>query len=69
MTKIEMQEHYQKYLDKLKSNKEEIEFKSVKFIKIGKARQTLENMNNPKRGYVLPLLELEERECKQKEEK
>lgn len=69
MTKIEMQEHYQKYLDKLKANKEEIEFKKVKFIEIGKARQTLENMNNPKRGYVLPLLELEERECKQKEEK
>lgn len=62
MTKIEMQEHYQKYLDKLKANKEEIEFKSVKFIEIGKARQTLENMNNPKRGYVLPLLELEEKQ-------
>lgn len=62
MTKIEMQEHYQKYLYKLKASKEEIEFKSVKFIEIGKARQILENMDNPKRGYVLPLLELEEKE-------
>jgi len=62
MTKIEMQEHYQKYLDKLTDNKEAIEFKSVKFIEIGKSRQTLENMDNPKRGYVLPLLELEEKE-------
>ena len=42
--------------------KEEIELKSVQFIPIGKSRKTLERMKKTKRGYLLPLLEQEERQ-------
>ncbi len=62
MTKLEVENYYKQYLKHLQDNKEEIEFKSVQFIPIGKSRKTLEKMENPKRGYLLPLLEQEERQ-------
>lgn len=60
MTKQEMEEHYKEYLNYLKDNKEEIEFKSVKFIPVKKSSEILNNISNPKRVYLNDLLALEE---------
>ena len=60
MTKLEIENHYKKYLKYLQDNKKEIEFKSIKFIPIGRSKQTLGKMKNPKREYILQLLEIEE---------
>ena len=62
MTKLEVENYYKQYLKDLQDNKEEIEFKSVQFIPVGKSRKMLEKMKNPKREYLLSLLEQEERQ-------
>lgn len=62
MTKLEVENYYKEYLQELQDNKGEIELKKVQFIPIGKSRQKLEKMENPKRGYLLPLLEREEKQ-------
>lgn len=62
MIKLEVENYYKEYLQELQDNKGEIELKKVQFIPIGKSRQKLEKMENPKRGYLLPLLEKEEKQ-------
>lgn len=59
MTKLEMEEHYNKYLEYLQNHKLEIEFKSVQFLSFENAYEVLENMKNPKRNYIFELLEKE----------
>lgn len=60
MTKQEMEEHYKEYLNYLKDNKGEIEFKSLKFIPLKNATKILNNLSNPKRIYLNDLLDFEE---------
>lgn len=60
MTKEQMEEHYNKYLEYLKNNQLEIEFKSVQFLPIKNASEVLKNMKNPKRNYLFEVLEKEE---------
>ena len=62
MTKLEVENYYKEYFQYLKENKKEIEFRSIQFMPIGKSRQKLEKMKNPQRGYLLSLLEQEERQ-------
>ena len=62
MTKAEMQEHYDKYLQYLKENNLEIEFERIHFIKRARATEELENFKNPKRNYLKSLLEIDSRE-------
>ena len=61
MTKAEMQEHYDKYLQYLKENSLEIEFERIHFIKKDRATEELENFKNPKRNYLKSLLEIDSR--------
>lgn len=60
MTKEQMEEYYDKYLEYLKKKQLEIEFKSIKFLPIKNANEVLKNMKNPKREYLFELLEKEE---------
>ena len=62
MTKAEMQQHYDKYLQYLKENNLEIEFERIHFIKKDRATEELENFKNPKRNYLKSLLEIDSRE-------
>ena len=62
MTKDQMQEYYEKYLEYLKENNLEIEFGKIHFIKKGRVAEELEKLNNPKRNYVKSLLEIEQEE-------
>ena len=64
MTKDQMQEYYEKYLEYLKENNLEIEFGKIHFIKKGRVAKELEKLNNPKRNYVKSLLEMDSLEMK-----
>lgn len=59
MTKEEMKEYYEKYLKYLKENNLEIEFGRIHFIKKGNTTEELKKINNPKRDYLVSLLEID----------
>ena len=59
MNKSEMEEHYQKYLKTLKEKNDEVEFSKIHFIKKQNVREQLEKFKNPKRKYLLELLEVD----------
>lgn len=62
MTKAQIQEYYNKYLQYLKENDLEIEFERIHFIKKGRTTEELKNYKNPKRNYLESLLEIDNKE-------
>lgn len=59
MTKDEMNDYYELYFKYLKENNLEIEFGKIHFIKKGKTTEELEKLKNPKRDYLVSLLEID----------
>ena len=59
MTKEQMSKYYEEYLKYLKENNLEIEFGKIHFIKKGKTTEELEKIKNPKRNYIVDLLEID----------
>lgn len=62
-SKLELEQHYKKYLKKLKNNYKKIEFNQLHFIRKDNIREQFELLNNPKREFLLELLE---NDCKNK---
>ena len=60
--KEEMESHYKKYLEYLQETNGEIEFSKIHFIKKGNSTEELNKLNNPKRDYLLELLEMDSKE-------
>ena len=59
MTAEELKKYFQNYYNYLKDNNLEIEFKRLHFLKKENVIEELEGLNNPKRNYILPLLQLD----------
>ena len=59
MTAEDMNNHFKKYYKHLKENNLEIEFKKLHFLKKEKAIEILEKLDNPKRSYLIPLIQLD----------
>lgn len=59
MTKEELQKYYERYVEYLKENNLEIEFGKIHFIKKGETTKQLEVLDNPKRNYLIELLEVD----------
>lgn len=57
MTAEDMNNHFKKYYKHLKENNLEIEFKKLHFLKKEKAIEILEKLDNPKRSYLIPLIQ------------
>lgn len=56
MTAKQMNEYYDKYFNYLKENNLELEFGKIHLINKNDVVEILNNMNNPKRDYLLPLI-------------
>lgn len=56
MTKEEMQKHFEEYYQYLQKNNLEIEFGKLHFLKKEKAEEELQNLKNPKREYLIPII-------------
>lgn len=59
MTAKEMKNYFESYYKYLKDNNLEIEFKKLHFLKKEKALEELKELNNPKRNYLIPLLQMD----------
>ena len=59
MTAKEIQNHFKNYYNYLKENNLEIEFKKLHFLKKENAIEELKKLNNPRRSYLNPLLEMD----------
>ena len=59
MTAKEIQNHFKNYYNYLKENNLEREFKTLHFLKKENAIEELKKLNNPKRSYLNPLLEMD----------
>ena len=59
MTAKEMDNHFNKYYNYLKQNSLEIEFKKLRFLKKENAIEELMRLNNPKRNYLVPLIQMD----------
>lgn len=62
LTAKELEEHFNKYKKYLDENNGEVEFKKLHFLKIGKAVEQLDKLDNPKRLYVRQMFEIEDKE-------
>lgn len=62
LTAKELDKHFKDYKKYLEENKGEIEFNKLHFLKIGKAVEELDKLDNPKRLYVRQMLEIEDKE-------
>ena len=56
MTSEEMRQYYRDYYKYLIDNGLEVELGTIHFIRKERCAEILENMNNPKRKYLIPLL-------------
>lgn len=63
MTSEEVQDYYDSYFEYLKANNLEIEFGKIHLIKKSNAIEILKNMSNPKREYLLPLINSDLANC------
>ena len=54
-----MNNYFNKYYKYLKENNLEIEFKRLHFLKKETALENLRQLNNPQRGYLIPLLQID----------
>ena len=59
MTADELKKHFEEYNIYLKDNNLEIEFKKLHFLKKENAIEELKKLNNPKRYYLEPLLQID----------
>ncbi len=59
MTTKEMKEYFEEYYKYLKENNLEIEFGKLHFLKKENALEELEKLNNPRRNYLVPLLQMD----------
>ena len=59
MNKSEMEKHYKNYLKTLIEKNDEVEFSKIHFIKKQNVREELKKFKNPKRKYLLELLEVD----------
>ena len=59
MNAKEMDNHFNKYYNYLKQNSLEIEFKKLRFLKKENAIEELMRLNNPKRNYLVPLIQMD----------
>lgn len=62
MTTEEMKEYFEEYYKYLKENNLEIEFGNLHFFKKENALEELEKLNNPRRNYLVPLLQMDSKE-------
>ena len=60
-TKNQLEEHFKKYYKFIEETHGEKEFKKLHFLKVGKAVEELDTLDNPKRLYVRQLLEIEDK--------
>ena len=60
-TKNQLEEHFNKYYQFLEETEGEKEFKKLHFLKLGRAVEELDKLDNPKRLYVRQLLEIEDK--------
>lgn len=59
MSKREMMGYFERYLKYLKENNLEVEFGKLHFLKKDKVIQQIDELNNPKREYLKPLLQFD----------
>ncbi len=59
MTVEEMTSYFENYYKYLKENNLEVEFRKLHFLKKEKAVEKLKKLNNPKRNYLIPLLQID----------
>lgn len=59
MTKLDVEKHYKEYLEDLKINNREVEFRKLHYIKKDNIKEQLNQLNNPKRGFLLELLDID----------
>ena len=64
MTAKEMDNYFNNYYNYLKKNSLEIEFKKLHFLKKENAIEELMRLNNPKRNYLEPLIQMDLKEIK-----
>ena len=62
LTAKELEAHFNNYKKYLEESNGEIEFKKLHFLKIGRAVEELDKLDNPKRLYVRQMLEIEDKE-------
>ena len=62
MTAKEMKSYFESYYKYLKDNNLEIEFRKLHFLKKENAIEKLKKLNNPKRNYLMPLLQMDLKE-------
>ena len=55
----EMRKYYESYYKYLEENNLEIEFKKLHFFKKEKAVEDLKKLDNPRRNYLMPLLQID----------
>ncbi len=59
MTTEEMKKYFEEYYKYLKENNLEIEFGRLHFLKKENALEELEKLSNPRRNYLIPLLQMD----------
>ena len=59
MTVEEMKKYFEEYYEYLKENNLEVEFKKLYFLEKDNAVEELNKLNNPRRNYLMPLLQID----------
>lgn len=59
MTAEDMRKYFESYYKYLKENNLEVEFKKLHFFKKENVVEELKKLNNPKRNYLIPLLQMD----------
>ena len=59
MTAEEIKKYFEEYYKYLKENNLEIEFGKLHFLKKANALEELEKLSNPRRNYLIPLLQMD----------
>ena len=59
MTAKEMEDYFNNYYKYLEQNSLEIEFKKLHFLKKKSAAKELEKLKNPKRNYLIDLMQMD----------
>lgn len=59
MTVEEMRKYFEEYYEYLKENNLEVEFKKLYFLEKDNAVEELNKLSNPRRNYLMPLLQID----------
>ena len=59
MTVEEIKKYFEEYYKYLKENNLEVEFRKLHFIKKENAEEELKKLSNPRRNYLIPLLQID----------